>query len=59
MTTNQLLGVLLALTGVADLVFARMLVDRLPPAARKAMSFFGVVFLVLGGALLSGLLRAV
>ena len=58
MDTNKLVGILLLLTGVMDLVWARTLAGRLTPAARTALSIFGVIFLLLGGAMTFGFIRA-
>jgi hypothetical protein len=59
MDTNFLLGVVMLVTGVADLAMARSLGDKLPPAARIGLSSFGVLFLVLGAALVLRFVRVV
>ena len=59
MDTNRVIGALLAVTGLMDLVWARALAARLTPAARMGLLAFGIVFLLVGGAMLLGLVRAV
>ena len=46
MTTNTIIAVLLGIGGIGDIVLARALAGKLPPAARTALTFGGILFLV-------------
>jgi hypothetical protein len=59
MDANKLLAVLLLVTGVADIVLARALRERLPPASQSLLILFGAGFIVLGVLMGLGVVRAV
>ena len=59
METNKLLGLVLLLTGAADLVMARMLGPKLGPQAALAIQVFGAGFIFVGSLLSLGVFKLV
>ena len=57
METSKLIGILLVLTGIGDLAIAHFMGPRIAPPARLAMRVFGILFLLLGLAVATNLVR--
>ncbi len=57
METNKLLGLALLMTGIMDIVIVRMMGPKLAPAARNAITTFGLGFLLLGAAVTFGIIK--
>ena len=59
METNKLLGMVLMFCGVADIMIARLMGDRLPAKARTVLSVSGAAFIGVGSLLSLGFLKLV
>ncbi len=57
MDQNVTLGGLLTAMGVADILIAQVLANRIPPIGRQVLRFGGVGMIVFGSLLVFGMLR--
>jgi hypothetical protein len=58
MDSITLFGVMAVLVGLSDIAIARIFAERLPPAARKALPLFGLMFIALGVASIAGIIKS-